>query len=155
MNKLILVEGTIDFKIINKKLFDNDSTVISFDYLSHKSLNDNNIEHKLVEEYFLEEDKNEIDKLTLKFATTWYKDEKIRKYIEFEKINLGSLLELEMPDYFFKILKRIIGIKNIIEKENPNQIISYSLKKYVEYLCKNKNVELNSFEKNYTNRVIL
>ena len=33
MNKLILVEGTIDFKIINKKLFDNDSTVISFDYL--------------------------------------------------------------------------------------------------------------------------
>jgi hypothetical protein len=147
MNKLILVEGTIDFKIINKKLFDNDSTVISFDYLSHKSLNDNNIEHKLVEEYFLEEDKNEIDKLTLKFATTWYKDEKIRKYIEFEKINLGSLLELEMPDYFFKILKRIIGIKNIIEKENPNQIISYSLKKYVEYLCKNKNIELNSFEK--------
>ena len=147
MNKLILVEGTIDFKIINKKLFDNDSTVISFDYLSHKSLNDNNIEHKLVEEYFLEEDKNEIDKLTLKFATTWYKDEKIRKYIEFEKINLGSLLELEMPDYFFKILKRIIGIKNIIEKENPNQIISYSLKKYVKYLCKNKNIKLNSFEK--------
>ena len=147
MNKLILVEGVIDFKIINKKLFDNNSIVISFDYLSHKSLKDNNIEHKLVEEYFSEEDKNEIDELTLKFTTSWYKDKKIEKYLKFEEINLGSLLELEIPNYFFKNLKRIIGIKNIIEKENPNKIISYSLKKYVEELCKNKNIETDSFEK--------
>jgi len=147
MNKLILVEGVIDFKIINKKLFDNNSIVISFDYLSHKSLKDNNIEHKLVEEYFSEEDKNEIDELTLKFTTSWYKDKKIEEYLKFEEINLGSLLELEIPNYFFKNLKRIIGIKNIIEKENPNKIISYSLKKYVEELCKNKNIETDSFEK--------
>ena len=98
MNKLILVEGVIDFKIINKKLFDNNSIAISFDYLSHKSLKDNNIEHKLVEEYFSKEDKNKIDELTLKFTTTWYKDEKIKKYLEFEEINLGSLLELEIPN---------------------------------------------------------
>ena len=147
MNKLILVEGVIDFKIINKKLFDNNSIVISFDYLSHKSLKDNNIEHKLVEEYFSEEDKNEIDELTLKFTTSWYKDKKIEEYLKFEEINLGSLLELEIPNYFFKNLKRIIGIKNIIEKENPSKIISYSLKKYVEELCKNKNIETDSFEK--------
>ena len=142
MQELILVEGIIDFEIINRNLFNNDSIVVSFDYHSHKSLNDNNIKHKLVEEYFSEEDKSEIDQLSLKFATSWYKDEKIKKYLEFEELNLGYLLELEMPSYFFTILKRIIGIKKIIEKENPNKIISYSLTKYIEQFCKNKNIKI-------------
>ena len=118
MNKLILVEGVIDFKIINKKLFDNNSIVISFDYLSHKSLKDNNIEHKLVEEYFSEEDKNEIDELTLKFTTSWYKDKKIEEYLKFEEINLGSLLELEIPNYFFR---------------DDFQVLYYSTKKFNSY----------------------
>ena len=52
MKEIILVEGDIDFSIINKNLFKNDSLVISFDFNSHKSLNENNIKHKLVEEYF-------------------------------------------------------------------------------------------------------
>jgi len=147
MNELILVEGIIDFKIINRNLFNNDSIVVSFDYFSHRSLNDNNIKHRLVEEYFSEEDKFEIDQLSLKFGTSWYKDEKIKKYLEFEELNLGSLLELEMPSYFFTVLKRIIGIKNVIEKENPNKIISYSLKKYIEQVCINKNIKTEFFEK--------
>ena len=147
MKELILVEGIIDFKIINRNLFNNDSIVVSFDYFSHKSLNDYNIKHKLVEEYFSEEDKFEIDQLSLKFGTSWYKDEKIKKYLEFEELNLGSLLELEMPSYFFTVLKRIIGMKNVIEKENPNKIISYSLKKYIEQVCINKNIKTDFFEK--------
>ena len=147
MKELILVEGIIDFKIINRNLFNNDSIVVSFDYFSHKSLNDYNIKHKLVEEYFSEEDKFEIDQLSLKFGTSWYKDEKIKKYLEFEELNLGSLLELEMPSYFFTVLKRIIGRKNVIEKENPNKIISYSLKKYIEQVCINKNIKTDFFEK--------
>src|SRR3989344_9304827 len=148
MQELILVEVIIDFQIINRNLFNNDSIVVSFDYHSHKSLNDNNIKHKLVEEYFSEDDKYEIDQLSLKFATSWYKDEKIKKYLEFEGLNLGSLLELEMPSYFFTILKRITGIKKIIEEENPNKIISYSLKKYTEQVCKDRNIETDFFEKN-------
>ena len=147
MKELILVEGIIDFKIINRNLFNNDSIIVSFDYFSHRSLNDNNIKHRLVEEYFSEEDKFEIDQLSLKFGTSWYKDEKIKKYLEFEELNLGSLLELEMPSYFFTVLKRIIGIKNVIEKENPNKIISYSLKKYIERVCINKNIKTEFFEK--------
>ena len=88
---LVLVDGKIDFNILKSEYL-KDSIVISFDYLSHKSLKDNNIEHKLVEEYFSEEDKNEIDELTLKFTTSWYKDKKNEEYLKFEEINLGSLL---------------------------------------------------------------
>ena len=147
MNEVILVEGDIDFSIINKNLFKNDSLVISFDFNSHKSLNENNIKHKLVEEYFNEEDISEIDDFSLKLGTAWYKDESIEKYLEYEGINLGFLLELEMPSYFFKILKRLIGIKKIVEKEEPKKIISYSLKKYVNKFCIKKKIENESFEK--------
>jgi hypothetical protein len=147
MNEIILVEGKIDFNILDQNLFNNNLLVVSFDFESHKSLNENNIKHKLVEEYFSEEDKLEIDNLSLKLGTTWYKDKKIIEYQKYEGINLGSLLELEMPSYFFKILKRLIGIKKIIEKENPKKIVSYSLKKYVNECCKKKKIETKNFEK--------
>lgn len=147
MNEIILVEGKIDFSIIHKKIFENNSLVVSFDFESHKTLNENGIKHKLVEEYFSEEDKLEIDNLSLKLGTTWYKDKKMIEYQKYEEINLGSLLELEMPSYFFTILKRIIGIKKIVEKENPEKIISYSLKKYVLEFCNIKEIETQFFEK--------
>ncbi len=147
MNEIILVEGDIDFSIINKNLFKNDSLVVSFDFDSHKSLNKNNIKHKIVEEYFAKEDITEIDNFSLRLGTSWYKDQRIKGYLEQDEINLGSLLELEMPSYFFKILKRIIGIKKIVEKEKPKKIISYSLKKYVNEFCKKYKIENISFEK--------
>jgi len=148
MNEIILVEGIIDFKIIDRNLFQKDSTIVSFDFDAHKSLDDNKIEHKLVEDYFSEKDKLELDQLSLKFATSWYKDKRIEKGLKFENLNLGYLLELEMPIYFFKILKRIIGIKKIIEKENPDKIISYSLKNYVKHICNDKNIVIKFFNKN-------
>jgi hypothetical protein len=147
MNEIILVEGKIDFNILDRNLFNNNLLVVSFDFESHKSLNENNIKHKLVEEYFSEEDKLEIDNLSLKLGITWYKHKKIMEYQKYEEINLGSLLELEMPSYFFKILKRLMGIKKIIEKENPKKIVSYSLKKYVNECCKKEKIESINFEK--------
>ncbi len=148
MKELILVDGIVDFKIINRDLFQNDSTVVSFDFDAHKSLDDNKIKHILVEDYFSEKDKLELDELSLKFTTSWHKDKKIEKWIEFENLNLGSLLELEMPIYFFKVLKRIIGVKKVLEKENPDKIISYSLKKYVEHICNNRKIKVKFFDKN-------
>ena len=147
MNEIILVEGKIDFNVIEKKIFNNNSLVVSFDFDSHKTLNQNKIKHKLVEDYFSEEDKIEIDSFSLKLGTSWYKNEKISQYLEYDKINLGSLLELEMPSYFLKILKRVIGIKKIVEKEEPKKIISYSLKKYVNEFCKKKEITIKNYEK--------
>jgi hypothetical protein len=147
MKEIILVEGKIDFNIIQKKIFENKSLVVSFDFNSHKILKQNKIKHELVEDYFSEKDKMEIDNFSLKIGTTWYKDKKITQYLEYDKINLGSLLELEMPSYFLKILKRIIGIKKIVEKEKPEKIISYSLKKYVNEYYKMKKIKIENYEK--------
>ena len=142
MNEIILVEGKIDFNILDQNLLNDNLLVVSFDFESHKSLNENNIKHKLVEEYFSEGDKKEIDDLALNLGTNWYKDKQIERIINYEGLNLGKLVELEMPSYFFKYLKRIIGIKKIIEKENPKKIISYSLDRYLKSICKNYDIDL-------------
>jgi len=153
MNEIILVEGKIDFNILDQNLLNDNLLVVSFDFESHKSLNENNIKHKLVEEYFSEEDKKEIDDLALNLGTNWYKDKQIERIINYEGLNLGKLVELEMPSYFFKHLKRIIGIKKIIEKENPKKIISYSLDRYLKSICKNYDIDLVLLKNNISSNL--
>ena len=138
---LVLVDGKIDFNILKSEYL-KDSIVITFDYYSHKSLSEKKIEHNYVEDYFNEKDKKQIDDLALKLGTNWYKDKTIEKILNYDGLNLGSLLELEMPSYFFKHLKIIMGIKKIVEKENPKKIISFSLNNYVKHICKNYDMDL-------------
>ena len=138
---LVLVDGKIDFNILKSEYL-KDSIVITFDFYSHKSLSEKKIEHNYVEDYFNEKDKKQIDDLALKLGTNWYKDKTIEKILNYDGLNLGTLLELEMPSYFFKHLKIIMGIKKIIEKENPKKIISYSLNNYLKHIGKNYDIDL-------------
>jgi len=113
MTEVILLEGKIEFDTIKQEDFKKESIIITFDYHAHKSLIDANIKHKIVEEYFDENDKLIVDDTSLKLSTSWYKNEKISKYLEYEKLNLGSVLELELTTYFLIHIKRIIGLKKI------------------------------------------
>jgi len=149
MKTLVLVEGKIDFNILKSEYL-KDSTVISFDFDSHKDLSKKKINHNLVEDYFNEKDKKQIDDLALNLGINWYKNKTIEKILNYDELNLGELLELEMPSYFFKHLKRIIGVKKIIEKENPKKIISYSINDYLKPICKNYDIDLMLFKKNNT-----
>ena len=141
MKTLVLVEGKIDFNILKSESLKN-STIITFDFDSHKDLSKKKINHNLVEDYFNEKDKKQIDDLALNLGINWYKNKTIEKILNYDGLNLGELLELEMPSYFFKHLKRIIGVKKIIEKENPKKIISYSINDYLKSICKNYDIDL-------------
>lgn len=138
---LVLVEGKIDYNILKLELLKN-SIIITLDFHSHKSLSEKKITHNFVEDYFNEKDKKQIDDLALNLGTNWYKDKTIEKILKYNELNLGTLLELEMPSYFFNHLKRIMGIRKIIEKENPKKIISYSLNNYIKSICKNYDIDL-------------
>ncbi len=51
--------------------------------------------------------------------------------LEYNGVNLGSLLEIELIGYFFEYIKRIIGIHKIIKKESPKIVFtSFSMKFY-------------------------
>lgn len=151
MNKnyetIFLAEGVIDFETVQSDKF-KDCKVISFDYFSHKSLNEKKIHHKKIEEFFEKNDIEKMDDFSLKLATNWFDNENIQKNLIFENLNLGTLIESELTSYFLKVVKRIYGIKKVLEFENPKIIFSYSLSSYLKTLEKNKNLELISLKNN-------
>lgn len=140
--KLILVEGHSDVEALKSTILSSPSTkIISFDFLAHKSLKELTIPHNLVEEYINTNDKSKIDNLAIELATSWYKQEDFSKFLEYNGLSLGSLLELEIPPYLFLHLKRMLGIIRIVEKETPRKIISSSLGDFVSAVCKDKKIE--------------
>lgn len=136
---LIFVEGKSDLEILEKDFIDlKNVKIISFDFNAHRELSKANISHLLMEDYITIEDEEKIDRLSVEFTTNWYKKEEISEFIEYEKMNIGYLIENEMLPNLFNIIKRIIAIKKIYEKEKPVKIISSSLTNIVEYLYKEK-----------------
>jgi len=138
--KLILVEGQKDVEICIKNHEFNGFQIISFDFLAHKALRRKNLPHKIIEEYFEEAEHEELDLKAINLTTNWYKAEFCENLLKFQGINFGELFIQKGIEYFFPVLKRVMGIIKILEKENPNEIICYSLKKYVSALSKNKEI---------------
>jgi len=85
-------------------------------------LKKHNIKHMLIEDYFSKNDQNLIDEKTADFTFNWYKNIDKKKTLQIEGLSLGFLLEIEIANYFFLVLKRVIGIIRVIEKEKPKKI---------------------------------
>jgi len=145
--KLILVEGQKDVEICIKNHQLNEFQIISFDFLAHKALKRKNIPHKIIEEYFEEDEHEELDLKAINLTTNWYKAEFCENLLKFQGINFGELFIQYGTGYFFQVLKRVVGIIKILEKEKPNEIICYSLKNYASVLSKNKEIiKMGNFE---------
>ena len=141
--KLILVEGKDDVEILIKNMT-SETKIICFDFESHKYLVDQKIKHYQVEEYLSNEDELKIDTKALEFTTKWYKHSKLKKEIEYNGINLGNLVEIELIGYFFKHVKRVVGIIKIVEKEKPNEIFASFLGNFTEVIS--KDVKINKYK---------
>lgn len=142
VKKIVLVEGKGDVEDLKKDM--KDSKVISFDFESHKSLKNYGINHTFVEEYFSKNDEELIDNKTIELTTRWYLHPEINELLNFNKINLGYLLEIEIIWYFFQFLKRNLGIKRILENENPDEISTSFLSSSALQICKDKKIKLNT-----------
>lgn len=143
--KIIILEGINDVNKILKKELENE-IIISFDFEAHKKLKEEKIKHVLVEDYFSDTDKKLLGQKTMEFALTWYKELDKEKKLFVNGICLGELLEMEILNYFCKILKRVIGITNVIQEEKPEKIIGFSLYPFLKNICKEKNIELDEYD---------
>jgi hypothetical protein len=142
VEKIVLVEGKEDVEDLRKIIKDSKTKIISFDFESHIALNKYGLKHIFVEEYLSKKDEELIDNKTVELTVGWYKHPEIEKLLKINEINLGSLLQIELIWYFFQCLKRSLGIKRVVEKENPKKIFSSFLNKYVSELCENSDVKL-------------
>ena len=144
MKTIILIEGQNDIDIILNNKSDKENKIISFDYNSTKILNEMKLESDSIDNYFKKSDPELIDKSTVNFTQNWYKACNKKNELDFRKINLGFVIEAEIVRYFLFILRRILGIVRILEKEKPEKIICSSLEKFVKNLCNKQNIIIQS-----------
>jgi hypothetical protein len=143
---IFLLEGNINILKIKNDMTTYDACKLyALNYESHKILTENDLKHEIAENFLSNEDRIKIDDDSIRITINWYNNPAIKELITFEEINLGSLIEMELLQYFVKIYGNAAMINKIIEKESPTHIVSYtSLNDYIERICKQKNIHIIS-----------
>ena len=147
LKTLFLLDGSQDVQDLRDAFSQQDNIkLITFDFYGHKQLVKQGISHGLVEDYISKEDQEYIDNKVMNLTVNWYKKLDREDILKIEGINLGWLLEIEISNYFFRVLKRFLGIKRVIEIESPHKIISSSLSNFVSCISKNKKIETKQYK---------
>jgi len=139
MEKIILVDSTSNFENI-KNFFKkgNNLSIISFDYKSHKKLENGNIPHQISDDYITDLQCKTIQDYVYKF-TYWYFEKDFSKFLEYREINLGRLFQDELLNFFVRFLKKFKEIE-IIFASNQNK----------EFLAENELFDIIQFFTNST-----
>ena len=139
MEKIILVDSTSNFENI-KNFFKkgNNLSIISFDYKSHKKLENGNIPHQISDDYITDLQCKTIQDYVYKF-TYWYFEKDFSKFLEYREINLGRLYQDELLNFFVRFLKKFKEIE-IIFASNQNK----------EFLAENELFDIIQFFTNST-----
>ena len=141
---IFLISNFNDISKINNIISENSNCIIySLNYQTHKLLSKNKIQNFIAESILTQSDRESIDQKSFNATISWYQNNFLKKYLMFNELNLGSLLELELIQYFGNIFKEAMILTRIIEKEKPNKIISSTfLNKFVEKLGKTMDIEV-------------
>ena len=125
MNKTIIIVNNIDnVSQLNKIILQYpNSKIFSLNYFTHNKLFKNSIEHEIGDNYLTSIDKKIIDNQTIDTASNWYLNQNFKNFLMFDGINLASLIEMELFDYFSKVYKTALSIIRIIENKNPTTLI--------------------------------
>ncbi len=138
-DEIVFYENEQDVKSLNSLTSEfKNIKRIAFDFSSHKLLMQNNSSHSILEDYISEDEKTVIDDFSIELTTNWYNLEIFRKCLEINDINVGFLLEHELLLYFFKIVKRFVGILNILKQEKPKKIFCSSLGDFLKNVIDEK-----------------
>lgn len=101
--------------------------VISFDFNTHKILENNQIIHKRADTFLSKSDLEEIQNYSYHFSM-WYDNEQISSEITFKGINIGELFYVQLNDLLISFLRKFLQIKKIFNAyTNSNFIASKTL----------------------------
>ena len=127
-DSLLLLEKSSDTKKILSSFSNLENLkIICFDVESNFVLSELGLKHELMENYLDINDEQEIENLALELALSWYKKKEFKDILKFKNINLGWLLEVEIQQYIIQIMKYVVGINRIIEKEKLSKIFASHL----------------------------
>ena len=90
---IFLLDSQINFSEIDYS-DNNNSQIITFDFDSHNILEKKSISHLISDTFLSKKELLEIQKNAY-LLSDWYKEEALKENIEYEGINLGSLIQAE------------------------------------------------------------
>ena len=132
INNIFLLDSNTDISKINLSDYDG-LKIISFDYESHKILNQKNLEH-LISDDLLSDTSLLIIQKNAYSLSQWYNEELLEGYLKYENVNLGSLVQSEFINILVNYSKRFQECLNIIKKYGTD----------VNYICGGLNYEIMS-----------
>jgi len=149
MKKFILLVDNFDenFSNIFYNSFQN-FEIFSINYNTHKQLLKKNIPHQIAEKFLDLNDRKKIDDHAINATINWYKINSFKKYLIYDSINLGSILEQELFQYFVSIYNKSIICKKIIESLNPEKVVCYTeINDFIKEICDDKHIDIVLYEK--------
>ena len=146
---VILFDSISDLDDLVEMSSKNISTIISFDYDTHKILKDKKINHEISDNYLTKKDLRIIQK-TAYSISEWFNSDKISKYIYYNGINLGSLIQDELINILVNYIKKVFELYKISKQFNDSTFVSsYScheiMKNFTKNIMKFKNSKTEIF----------
>ena len=147
INSLFLIDETLDIDTFTKIISSN-IKIISTDIISHHALCDLEIEHKVIEDYITSDEELSINNFCQKQATNWHKEKSLESILRYNDFNFGKSIEASIHLYLLESTKLVIGIKNILQTENPSEVhLSSKLLSLVDFIEGINFVEIKNSKK--------
>ena len=149
-NLVVLFDSTSDFDDLDETISNNKSKIISFDYETHKILNDKKINHEVSDSYLSREDLRTIQK-TAYSVSEWFSTDISSKYIYYKNVNLGSLIQGELINILVNYIKKVFELYKISKQFNDSTFVSSSrcheiMKNFSKNIMKFKNSKMKNLE---------
>ena len=143
MNNIFLIDSVKNFENWNISQH-SESTVITFDYNSHKELEKMGICHDISDSYLSTEELQTIQDSSYKFSK-WFENNNFDQYLEYEGVKIGKLVYTELFVFLLPFLKNFFEIKKICQKYNNTLFhVSPELGKIVKQFSSNIEEDLQS-----------
>jgi len=143
---IILFDSVSDYDDLDEIASKNKSKIISFNYDTHKILKDKKIHHEISDNYLSKKDLRTIQK-TAYSISEWFNADVISKYIYYNGVNLGSLIQDELINILVNYIKKVFELFKISKEfTNSTFISSHTCCK----IMKNFSKKINEFKNSST-----
>jgi hypothetical protein len=121
--KIILVDTYTDLNYIKNKINSENIKIITFDYQSHQKLKNEKIDHELSDNYITDLECKSLQNYVYKFSY-WFLENNFSHSLEHREINICSLYQDELINYFVRFLKKFKELENIFNKNKEKEFLA-------------------------------
>ncbi|RZD45251.1 MAG: hypothetical protein CXT78_05380 [Thaumarchaeota archaeon] len=153
---IILVGENIFDDVKDQFLKFSKAKIFSLNYLSHKMLEKQNIDHEIGDQLLSDSDFSMIDNFTNNLTKNWFLNNDIQDKLKFESINLGSLIQPEFYQYLLDFVSQIVQVTKILENRTYDNVIAFTkINHFISELCNKNNISCRLIQSNHSTQLSL